>query len=242
MLARATTCAVRVALGLCVAPSTAFACLCELVNEPSVRWQERAVIFEGTVLTVDPPSIGALPEQALFVVDAVWHGPVQDTVTLVVEASAPCLTFTAGRRYLVTADLVAGFPVARKCSPSFSSRHAEDLGHVAELGTPSSRRGVFGANAFDGDVIPVGAPAPAGGARIRVALVTDDPRSLRRVSVADFVWAGGWAPPSISLPGGTYRLRVEWADGAVTESYLGVRCEDRFPGGRCLAYRYIDRR
>jgi hypothetical protein len=76
-----------------------------------------------------------------------------------------------------------------------------------------------------------------------VGLGTDDAGSLSRVLVADFVWTPDrQAVAIIEVPTGDYRLRVEWTDGGVVETYLAVRCEEQTPGGQCMAYRRITRR
>jgi len=240
-----TVCGLLLAAASLGTPSGVAACICEVVDESIVAWHERPVIFAGTVLTVEPPSLGAHPDRVLFVVDAVWRGPAQDTVTLVVEPSASCAAFTAGQQYLVTADLVEGSPIARTCSPSFLRRHAEELGHVSMLGPPSLERGPFGANHFDEGVTPIGAPAPVANDAtwVGVGLGTDDAESLSRVLVADIVWTPDWQTGAIvEIPSGDYRLRIEWTDGGVVETYLAVRCEEQTPSGQCAAYRHITRR
>lgn len=90
----------------------AHACSCRaIVNKRTQNWERpwagRDVVFTGYAIEIDQsydPVQRTVTRLVRFVTEQSWRGALPDTITLFVNADAPCSQYSPGWRYLVTAN------------------------------------------------------------------------------------------------------------------------------------------
>lgn len=232
---------------LFVLPRVAHACLCTVVGPaseplPTPRpWSDRARIFVGHAIEVDPPRVTTRPRLVRFVTEASWSGPVPDTISLVVGDDAPCAMFFAGSRYRVAADADSLAPSrlrAAECESGAMIPSPIARSRLAELGAPAWRAPPHGRRALDAAAVRLGAPLRRDRDSTRIAFLPAGQDSTVVFEIGDYRGSNARARGRIIyLEPGLYQLRMTWPGGSRYETYLSARCEVPSTSGQCLLHR-----
>jgi hypothetical protein len=230
------------------APADLHACTCFIVRPVNDSTPPRSAlegdrVFVGTALEVRERSAG-VRSSVDFLVESSWRGAMPDIVT--VTWLSPCAYHVAGMRYLVVADVVdsdAAQLVSAPCGRGAELGRGVATNLLTELGPPTWLPEPFGQRRIDSDAILVGQTPPPGGDAVRLAIgFLSAETVVGRVLIADQEGQLLLRAPSpvFRLPEGLYQLRIEWADGATSQTYVSVRCLDGPLGRRCLNSYYLD--
>ena len=149
----------------------AHACSCRaIVNKRTQNWERpwagRDVVFTGYAIEIDQsydPVQRTVTRLVRFVTEQSWRGALPDTITLFVNADAPCSQYSPGWRYLVTANWDArarGRLTTAVCDYSLGADWKVARQLREEEGPPGWTAPPMGSRDLDRGAFPLGTPIP----------------------------------------------------------------------------------
>jgi len=204
-------------------------------------------VFIGYVLEADrlaDSTSRTVTTVVRFVTEESWRGPLPDTVTLFVDADAPCSQYFTGYRYLVGADWDARVPTrltTATCDFSWgvsTGARSRNVRLREEVGPPNWTAPPAGARELDEGARPFGTPIPRSPGATRVAFIPPRNTFTSNFEIGDFRGVSYPSGGPILYPEpGLYQVRVTWKDGSQFQGYVSVRCELDQGDGGCLVVR-----